>query len=82
MLLDGSYLKDVEKILDALKVVRRGLIREGLVKVCYNFDIPLFNIVNVYCAHMNLLTPNITNLRYTNKSRSLYCPRPPFLLLV
>lgn len=33
MLLDGSYVKDVEKILDALKVVRRGLIREGLVKV-------------------------------------------------
>jgi len=33
MLLDGSYVKDVETVMDALKVVRRGLIREGLVQV-------------------------------------------------
>ncbi len=61
MLLDGSYLKDVEKILDALKVVRRGLIREGLVKVSNNFDIPVFYIVKVYGAHMHLLSPNVSN---------------------
>lgn len=33
MLLDGSYLRDVEVILDALKVTRRGLIREGVLQV-------------------------------------------------
>jgi len=60
MLLDGSYLKDVEKILDALKVVRRGLIREGLVKVSKKFDILLSNSVRpIVPAHMHLLTLNI-----------------------
>jgi hypothetical protein len=29
MLLDGSYLRDVEKVLDAFKVVRRRQMREG-----------------------------------------------------
>lgn len=40
MLLDGSYVKDVETVLDALKVVRRDLIREGLVQVMklFSFD--------------------------------------------
>lgn len=33
MLLDGSYLKDVETIMDALKVTRRGLIKEGILQV-------------------------------------------------
>jgi hypothetical protein len=33
MLLDGSYLRDVEKVLDAFKVVRRRLIREGVMQV-------------------------------------------------
>ena len=33
MLLDGSYVRDVETVMDALKVVRRALIREGLVQV-------------------------------------------------
>jgi hypothetical protein len=33
MLLEGSYKKDIEKILAALKVTRRHKIRDGLVKV-------------------------------------------------
>jgi hypothetical protein len=33
MLLDGSYLRDVEKVLDAFKVVRRRLIRAGAMQV-------------------------------------------------
>jgi stalled ribosome alternative rescue factor ArfA len=33
MLLEGSYKKDIEKILDALKVTRRGLIRDNQLKV-------------------------------------------------
>ena len=35
MLLDGSYLKDVEKILEAFKVVRRDCIRRGDIKVTF-----------------------------------------------
>lgn len=33
MLLQGSYLRDVEKVLDAFKVVRRGAIRRGEIQV-------------------------------------------------
>lgn len=35
MLLDGSYLRDVETIMDALKITRRGLIREGVLQVIH-----------------------------------------------
>ena len=47
MLLDGSYLRDVEKVLDALKIVRRGLIREGLVQVCFQFS--PFDVILLWC---------------------------------
>lgn len=33
MILDGSYRKDVEKIMDAFKIVRRRLIKEGKIEV-------------------------------------------------
>jgi hypothetical protein len=33
MLLEGSYKKDIEKVLAALKVTRRHKIRDGLLKV-------------------------------------------------
>lgn len=36
MLLEGSYKKDIEKIMAALKVVRRSQIKEGLLKVHEN----------------------------------------------
>lgn len=32
MLLDGSYLRDVEKILERLKLVRRAMVQEGLLR--------------------------------------------------
>jgi len=35
MLVSGSYLTDVEKILEALKKARKSLIREGLRKVFF-----------------------------------------------
>ncbi len=33
MLLEGSFGKDISSVLDALKVTRRGLIRDGELKV-------------------------------------------------
>lgn len=36
MLLQGSYLKDVEKVLDAFKLARRERIRKGDLKVSDN----------------------------------------------
>lgn len=34
MLLEGDYLRSVEKIMDAFKVIRRDLIAKGELKVC------------------------------------------------
>lgn len=33
MLLQGSYLKDIDKIMDALKVTRRKLLKDEKIKV-------------------------------------------------
>lgn len=33
MLLDGAFLRELEKVLDAAKVVRRGMIRRGELQV-------------------------------------------------
>ena len=38
MLLDGSYVKDVEKVLEAFKIVRRRMIREGEIEVSSAFQ--------------------------------------------
>jgi hypothetical protein len=40
MLLEGSYKKDLEKLMDGLKVTRRGLIRDGQLKVLSHVLLP------------------------------------------
>ena len=36
MLLEGSYLKDVEKIIDTFRLVRREMIHDGVINVSHN----------------------------------------------
>ena len=55
MLLEGSYLKDVEKIIDTFRLVRREMIHDG--------------VINVSCSICRFLTiclpgcfPFLTNL--------------------
>lgn len=44
MLLEGSYLKDIEDILGAFKVVRRTMIREGSVHVSIQYVLMYLSI--------------------------------------
>lgn len=37
MLLEGSYLKDVEKIIEAFRLIRREMINDGIVNVRIHF---------------------------------------------
>jgi hypothetical protein len=42
MLLDGSYLNDVEKALDAFKLTRREMIRQKEISVRLRYHMTLF----------------------------------------
>ena len=59
MLLEGSYLNDVEIIMEKVKLVRRNMISRGFLKVgislCFvNMKIKQLNLINIlFRSHTN-----------------------------
>jgi hypothetical protein len=48
MLLEGSYLKDVEKIVDTFRLVRREMIHDGVINVSCGIRL-FFNVCLPEC---------------------------------